>query len=81
MFYENRLGIKKSVMSLFTCFVRIPARNSVSPIIHITGFPTVNFEKKRFSINYDQIGTSKIRGETIQDLDETAHYDLRCLQR
>ena len=30
MFYENRLGIKKSVISLFTCFVRISARNSVN---------------------------------------------------
>ena len=30
MFYENRLSIKKSVISLFTCFVRIPARNSPS---------------------------------------------------
>ena len=40
-FYENRLGIKKSVISLFTCFVRIPARNSVNPIIQITCFPTV----------------------------------------
>ena len=29
MFYENRLGNKKSVISLFTCFVRILARNSV----------------------------------------------------
>ena len=35
MFYENRLGIKKSVISLFTCFVRILARNSVNPIIQI----------------------------------------------
>ena len=25
LFYENRLDIKKSVISLFTCFVQIPA--------------------------------------------------------
>ena len=36
MFYENRFGIKKRVISLFICFVRIPARNSVNPIIQIT---------------------------------------------
>ena len=41
LFYENRLGIKKSVISVFTCFVRIPAQNSMNPIIQITGFPTV----------------------------------------
>ena len=39
LFYENRLGIEKSVINLFTCFVRIPARNSVNPIIQITDSP------------------------------------------
>ena len=34
-FYENWLGIKKSVISLFTCFVRISARNSVNHSIHV----------------------------------------------
>ena len=33
LFYENRLGIKESVISLLTCFARTPARNSVNPII------------------------------------------------
>ena len=41
LFYENRLSIKKSVINLFTCFVRIPARNSVNPIIKTTRFPTL----------------------------------------
>ena len=41
LFYENRVGIKKSVINLFTCFVRIPARNSANPIIQITRFPTM----------------------------------------
>ena len=36
LFHENGLGIKRSVISLFTCFVRIPARNSMNPIIQIT---------------------------------------------
>ena len=40
--YLNRLGIKKCVISLFSCFVQIPARNSVSPIIQITLFPTAS---------------------------------------
>ena len=35
LFYENRLGIKKSVISLFTCFVRTSTRNSVNPIVQI----------------------------------------------
>ena len=36
LFYENQLGLKKSVISLFTCSVRISARNSVNTIIQIT---------------------------------------------
>ena len=36
LFYENRLGIKKNVISFVYLFVRIPARNSVNPIIQIT---------------------------------------------
>ena len=44
MFYENRLGIKKIVISLFSCFVRIPARNSVNPIIQIARFLTVRWD-------------------------------------
>ena len=35
LFFKNRLGIKKNVISLFTVFVQIPARNSVHPIIQI----------------------------------------------
>ena len=35
MLYENQLGIKKSVISLFTCFVRILAQNSGNLIIQI----------------------------------------------
>ena len=52
MFHENRLGINKSVITLFTCFVRIPARNSVNPVIQITRFPTVNMS---FSENVDTV--------------------------
>ena len=36
LFYDSWLGLKKSVISLFTYFVRIPAQNPVNPIIQIT---------------------------------------------
>ena len=30
LLYENRLGIKKDMVNIFTCSVRKPARNSVT---------------------------------------------------
>ena len=64
MFYENRLGIKTSVISLFTCFVRIPARNSVNPIIQITRFPTVIMSDAL----EEHDGKVSIGGRTINNL-------------
>ena len=31
--HNNRVGIKENIIYFLTCFVRIPARNSVNPIV------------------------------------------------
>ena len=36
LLHENRLGIKKNIINFLTRFVRLPARNSVNPIIYTT---------------------------------------------
>ena len=39
LFYENRLGIKKNVISLFSCFVRIPGTTFREPYHSNQGIP------------------------------------------
>ena len=46
LLHNNRVGISGNIIHFLTCFVRIPARNSVNPIIKTTRFSTLVIDKK-----------------------------------
>ena len=41
LLHNNRVSISGNIIYFLTCFVRIPLRNSVNPIIQTTSFPAL----------------------------------------